>query len=77
MITYKPLFHMLIERNMTKSQLRKAVGFGTNQLAAMSKNEYIALETVDKICRYMDCRIEDVIAYVPDPPAPSSEKCIK
>lgn len=66
MISYKPLFHQLIDRDMKKSQLREAVGFGTNQLSAMSKNEYIAMETIDKICKYLDCKIEDVIEYVPD-----------
>lgn len=61
MISYKPLFRILLERDMTKTQLREAIGFSTATLAKMSKNEYISLQTVENICKYLDCKIEDVI----------------
>ena len=64
MISYKPLFMLLLERNMTKTQLRQAVGFSTATLAKMSKNEYISLETVENICKYLDCNIENVIEFI-------------
>ena len=43
MISYKPLFRLLLERDMTKTQLREAVGFSSATLAKMSKGEYISL----------------------------------
>ena len=46
---------------MTKTQLREAVGFSSATLAKMSKNEYISLETVENICKYLNCKIEDII----------------
>lgn len=61
MISYKPLFRLLLERDLTKTQLREAVGFSTATLAKMSKGEYISLETVESICKYLNCKIEDVI----------------
>ena len=61
MISYKPLFRLLLERDMTKTQLREAVGFSSATLAKMSKSEYISLETVENICKHIDCKIEDVI----------------
>lgn len=61
MISYKPLFRLLLEKDMTKTQLREAVGFSSATLAKMSKGEYISLETIESICKYLDCRIEDVI----------------
>lgn len=61
MISYKPLFRLLLERDMTKTQLREAVGFSSATLAKMSKGEYISLETVENICKYLECKIEDVI----------------
>ena len=61
MISYKPLFRLLLERDMTKTQLREAVGFSSATLAKMSKGEYISLETIENICKYLDCKIEDVI----------------
>lgn len=64
MISYKPLFKILLDRDMTKTQLRQAVGFSSATLAKMSRNEYISLETIEKICKYLDCRIEDVIEII-------------
>ena len=61
MISYKPLFRLLLERDMTKTQLREAVGFSSATLAKMSKGEYISLETVENICKYLNCKIEDII----------------
>ena len=61
MISYKPLFRLLLERDMTKTQLREAAGFSSATLAKMSKGEYISLETIENICKYLDCKIEDII----------------
>lgn len=61
MISYKPLFKLLLEKDMTKTQLRTEVGFSPSTLAKMSKNEYISLEIIDNICIFLDCKIEEVI----------------
>lgn len=61
MISYKPLFRLLLEKDMTKTQLRTAVGLSTSTLAKLSKGEYISLETIENICKYLNCKIEDVI----------------
>ena len=60
-ISYKPLFKLLLERDMTKTQLRENIGFSTSTLAKMSKNEYVSLEIIDNICVFLDCKIEEVI----------------
>ena len=64
MISYKPLFRLLLEKNMSKTQLREAIVFSTATLAKLSKGEYVSLEILDKICTYMQCNIADVIEYV-------------
>lgn len=64
MISYKPLFRLLLEKNMSKTQLREAIGFSTATLAKLSKGEYVSLKILDKICTYMQCNIADVIEYV-------------
>ena len=64
MISYKPLFKLLLERDMTKTKLRESVGFSPAALAKMSKNEYISLKTIDEICKFLNCKIEDVIEVI-------------
>lgn len=65
-ITYKPLWHTLIERNMRKEDLRLAAGLTTNMIANMGKGKHISMETLTKICEALNCGILDVIALEPD-----------
>lgn len=60
-ITYKPLWHTLIERNMRKEDLRLAAGLTTNMIANMGKGKHISMETLTKICETLNCGILDVI----------------
>lgn len=64
--SYKPLWKLLIDRDMTKVQLRDALGLSPSTLAKLSKNEYVAMEVLDRICNYLGCRIEDIVEHVPD-----------
>ncbi len=66
MISYKPLFKLLIDKNMTREDLRNPLGISSATFAKMSKNEYVSLETIDKICNYLDCDIADVIEHIKD-----------
>ena len=68
MISYKPLFRLLLEKDMTKTNLKEAIGFSSATLARLSKGEYVSLELLDKICSYLHCNIEDVVEHVPDTP---------
>ena len=60
-ISYKPLWHTLVERNMRKEDLRLAAGLTTNMIANMGKGKHISMETLIKICETLDCDITDVI----------------
>lgn len=60
-ISYKPLWHLLVERGMNKEDLKRAAIITSNIVSKMSKNSYVNLESLEKICLALDCRIEDVI----------------
>ena len=63
---YKNLWHLLIEKKMTKDDLRKAIGASSSTIAKISKNENISMEVIDKICSLFNCRIEDIVEHIPD-----------
>lgn len=65
MFSYTPLFTLLVQKGLTKTQLREATDIGTNTLAEMSKGEYVTIEVLDKICVYLQHNIEDVIKHQP------------
>ena len=63
-VSYKPLWHLLVEKEMNKEDLKRAAGITSNIVSRMSKNAYINLESIEKICLAMDCRIEDVVEII-------------
>ena len=65
MFSYKPLLKLLIDKNMTKTQLREQLGISMATLAKISKNEYISTKVLDDICSLLNCKIEDIVEHQP------------
>ena len=62
-VRYEKLFHLLHERNMTTRKLEKQAGYSGNITTRMRRNEYISLESVEKICLTLDCRVDDILEF--------------
>lgn len=67
MISYKPLWHTLLDRGIGKMQLMEMTGFSRATLARMGRDEHIALSVIEKICLTLGCRIEDVVEIKKSP----------
>lgn len=65
-VCYKKLWKLLIDREMTKTQLRTATGITTTALAKLGRNEHVSTEILSKICETLDCKIEDIMEMVSD-----------
>lgn len=60
-VSYKRLFKLLIDKDLKKTEFAKNVGISQNTMAKLSKNEYVSLEVLVKICRYLKCSLDDII----------------
>ena len=65
-ISSKPLWKTLIDKNMSKKDLRLQAHLKSNHIANMDKGEHISMQTLIKICETLNCNIADVITLVPD-----------
>lgn len=65
-ISYRPLWVMLAEREMTKKQLREISGISTASLAKLGKGENLTTDTLLKICKALNCGIPEIMETVPD-----------
>lgn len=74
-VSYKRLFHLLIDKNMTAAELQRKAGYSANISTRLRNDTYISLESVEKICRILDCRIDDVVEFVPDESKNTEEAC--
>lgn len=62
-INYNKLWKILIDREMTKTDLREKAGITTNAMAKLGKNEDVRLSTIIKICDVLQCQLQDIVEY--------------
>ena len=60
-VSYKPLFKLLIDRNMSKTDLPKALGLSSATLAKLSKGDPLSGSTIERLCIYFRCQIQDIM----------------
>ena len=60
-ISYNKLWKLLIDKNMTKTQLRLATGMTSNALAKLGKDESVQLDILVKICEVLECGLNDIV----------------
>lgn len=65
-VCYNKLWKILIDRNMSKTQLIKAAKITTNSMARMGRNEDVRVEVLAKICMTLGCTMDDILDILPD-----------
>lgn len=63
-ISYNGLWKLLIDKNLKKSVLREELKISPNTIAKMSKNEYVKLETIVKIAKYLNVQVSDLLEII-------------
>lgn len=66
MISYDPLWETMRRKNLTTYTLIKEHGFSRGTLDSLKHNRNISTATLDDICGILDCRVEDVLVYIPN-----------
>lgn len=64
-ISYNKLFKILIDRKMKKKDLQEAAGLSPASIAKLSKDQYVSMEVLVKVCRALDVNIGDIIEIIP------------
>lgn len=65
-MNYNKLWKLLIDRNLIKKDLREMAGLSTNVIAKMGKGGDVSTEVLRKICKVLDCKIEDIVEVIQD-----------
>ena len=60
-MNYNKLWKILIDKGMTRTQLRQAAGISTNVLAKMGKGEVVSMESLLKVAEVLDCEIGEIV----------------
>ena len=59
-ISYDKLWKLMIDKKINKTELREKAKITTNAMAKLGKNESVQIETLAKICKVLECNIEDI-----------------
>lgn len=65
-VSYKKLLKLLIDRDLKKTEFAKKAGISQNTLAKLSKNEFVAMEVLVKICVTLDVTFDDIVEIIKD-----------
>ena len=65
-VSYKKLQHLLIERDISNSQLMRLANISANIISKIKNGQYIALDKVESICTALSCTPNDILVFLPD-----------
>ncbi len=62
-VQYNKLFHLMIEQRISNAQLAERAGISLNIITRLKRNEYVSMETVEKICSTLNCGVDDILDF--------------
>lgn len=60
-ISYSKLWHLLLDKGMTKTDLQRAIKCSSNTMGKLNRNEYISMKNLVEICTVLNCQISDIV----------------
>ncbi len=63
-ISYNRLWKLLVDKSMSKADLRKTASISPNTMTKMRRNEFVSLEILCKVCDALNCDFGDIIEYI-------------
>jgi len=65
-VRYVKLFRLLIDKKITNAELVDKAGFSANIITRIKRNNYVSLESIEKICCVLKCNVDDILEFVPN-----------
>ncbi|QRN85652.1 helix-turn-helix transcriptional regulator [Clostridia bacterium] len=65
-VSYKKLWKLIIDKEMTNVEVRKATGISPATFTKLKKNEVVSLDILLKLCKYLECDIGDIVEVIRD-----------
>lgn len=62
-VSYKKLFHLIIEKDISTTELTEQAGFSANIMTRIKRNQYVSLESIEKICSALDCDVNEILEF--------------
>ena len=63
-VSYDKLWKLLIDKKMNRTELKDAAGISFNVLAKLGRNEFVSMESLQKICQTLSCNIGEIMDFI-------------
>lgn len=63
-VTYKKLFHLMIDKGISNADLMSNTGLSANIITRLKRDNYLSLDSIEKICKYMNCGVDDILDFI-------------
>ena len=64
-VSYKKLWKLMIDKSISKTELTHLDGISTNAMAKLGRNEDVRVNVLEKLCTTLDCKLDDIVEFVP------------
>lgn len=65
-VSYVKLWKLLLDRGLKRTDLILMAGISTNILAKLGKNDFVSMESLEKICKSLNCNVGDIVDFMFD-----------
>ena len=65
-ISYNKLWKLLVDKKMSKADLRRAAGIAPNTMTKLRRDEEVSLAVLKKVCTALDVDIGDIMEFLPE-----------
>ena len=65
-VSYKKLFHLLFDKGMSNAELMEKSGFSANIITRLKRNQYVSLDSIERICYALHCKADDILEFIPE-----------
>lgn len=65
-VSYNKLFKLLIDKGLKKTEFANRIGISASTLAKLSRNETVSMDVIIRICRNLECTVDDILEIMPE-----------
>jgi DNA-binding Xre family transcriptional regulator len=65
-VCYNKLFKLMIDKKISNSELASKAGVSLNIITRLKRDQYIAMDTIEKICIALGCSVDEILEFIPE-----------
>lgn len=65
-VSYKKLWHLLIDKDLKKTDLKDLAGISSSTLANIAADKHVSMDVLERICSALNCNAGDIMDFLPD-----------